>query len=81
MKTLASPALVAYCAFCTRFADGSPALDASKPQTLRDTAKRLLPSKVAARRLVGSSSPSKASASAAHATNDNGQRCFGLHGN
>ena len=61
-----------------KFADGSPALDASEPQTLGDAAKCLLPSKVAARRLVGSSSPSKASASAAHATTDDGQWSFGV---
>ena len=67
------------CLFAQRFANGSPTLDASKPQTLRDAAKCLLPSKAAARRLEGSSSPSKASASATHATNEDGLWCFETH--
>ena len=67
--------------FAQRFADGSPALNANEQRTPSDAAKCL-------RRFGGSRSTSggaavapQASASATHATIDNGQWRFGVHGN
>ena len=69
------------CLFAQRFADGSPALNANEQRTPSDATKRLRRFGDSRSTSGGAAAAPQASASATHATIDDGQWCFGVYGN